>query len=253
MTDATLPRRRIPAGTVLMRQGDRGDRAWLVEAGTLDILLDGPEEQRCLGTVGANAVVGEMALIDDGARSATVRATSDVIAVELSRETFRTLLCKCPPLASYLLESLIAAIRRTYGLPQPERREGGTDIRSSASHTAIMDRRMFRVGHAFFQQGDEGTAAYLIQSGSVGIRRDGTQIAVLGPGRIFGDLALLTSRPRAAAAVALEATVCEVIRKDQFVKAVGAMPTILRSLTRIYIDQLAGGRKAPQEPQPSQS
>lgn len=250
MTDATLPRRRFPAGTVLMRQGDAGNCAWLIEAGTLDVLLDGPEGRRRLGTVGARAVVGEMALIDDGARSATVLAASDVEAVELSRAGFRALLGRCPPLAAYLLESLIAAIRRTYGLPQAERPEGGADIRSSVSDGRVIDRRMFRLGHVFFRQGDEGAAAYLIQTGAVGIRRDGVEIAALGPGRIFGEMALLTSRPRAADAVALEATVCEVIRKDHFVRAVAAMPPVLRSLTRIYIDQLADGRKAPQEPQP---
>lgn len=242
MTDAAMPRRRIPAGTLLMRQGDPGDRAWLVEAGELEVLLDGPDGARLLGRLGARAIVGEMALIDDGVRSANVRARSDVVAVELSRETFRCLLGKCPPLAAYLLESLIAAIRRTYGLRQLERQEGGTDIRSSTSHTTVVDRRVFREGHGFFRQGDAGSTAYLIQSGSVSVQRDGTDIAVLGPGRIFGYLALLTSRPRAATVVAREATVCEIIRKDQFVSALGAMPPILRTLTRMYIDRLANER-----------
>ena len=99
---------------------------------------------------------------------------------------------------------------------------------------------MFRAGHTFFRQCDEGAGAYLIQSGSVSIRKSGEEIAVLGPGRIFGELALLTHRPRAATAVALEATVCEIIRKDGFAQALSAMPPILRSLTRIYNEQLAG-------------
>ncbi|MDQ2105628.1 cyclic nucleotide-binding domain-containing protein [Azospirillum isscasi] len=237
-----LPTRRFPADTLLIRQGEAGDCAWLIQSGELEVLLDGPDGPRRLGTVGANAIVGEMALLDDGQRSATVRAVTPVEAVELSRGTFRALRGRCPPLAAYLLESLIAAIRRGYGLSQPERQEGGADIRSSDSFATVADRRMFRRGHSFFRQGDAGTAAYLIQSGSVGVQRDGMDLGVLGPGRIFGELALLASRPRAATAVALEATVCEIIRKDQFAKAIETMPPILRSLTRIYIEQLSGGR-----------
>ncbi len=239
-TAAKARNRRFPAGTVLIRQGEPGDRAWLIEAGELEVLLDGPEGTRRLGTVGRGAIVGEMALLDDGLRSATVRARTEIEAVELCRDTFRALLGKCPPLAAYLLESLIAAIRRTYGLAQPERLEGGSDIRSSKTFDRVMERRMFRAGHTFFRQCDEGAGAYLIQSGSVSIRKSGEEIAVLGPGRIFGELALLTHRPRAATAVALEATVCEIIRKDGFAQALSAMPPILRSLTRIYIEQLAG-------------
>ena len=241
-TAAEPQHRRFPAETVLIRQGESGDRAWLIEAGELEVLLEGPDGARRLGTVGRGAIVGEMALLDDGQRSATVRALTEVSTVELSRDTFRALLRKCPPLAAYLLESLIAAIRRAYGLEQPERQEGGADIRSSNAFDKVVDRRMFREGHTFFRQGDEGTGAYLIQSGSVSIQKSGAEIAVLGPGRIFGELALLANRPRAATAIALEATVCEIIRKDSFAQALAAMPPILRSLTRIYIEQLASQR-----------
>lgn len=242
-----LPRIPIPAGTVLMQQGAYGDRAWLIERGDLEVLLQRPTEPaKRIGTVGPGAIVGEMALIDNGTRSATVRAVTDVTAVELTRDTFRSLLKKGPPLAAYLLESLIAAIRRSYGLPQPERLDGGAEIRSSNSFQTIVERRMFRNGHVFFRQDDEATAAYLIQSGQVAIHRtDGFQdkeLAQLGPGRIFGELALLTDKPRAATAVATEATVCEIIRKEHFIHAINSMAPILRSLTKIYIKQLSNPR-----------
>lgn len=230
-----------------MQQGAYGDRAWLIEWGELEILVQPPSGPvRRIDTVGAGSIVGEMALIDNGTRSATVRAITNVTAVELTRETFRSLLRKGPPLGAYLLESLIAAIRRSYGLPQPERLEGGAEIRSSNSFQTIVERRTFRNGHVFFRQDDEASAAYLIQSGQVSIHRvDGFQekeLAQLGPGRIFGELALLTDKPRAATAIAAEATVCEIIRKEHFVHAIGQMAPILRTLTKIYIKQLSTPR-----------
>lgn len=242
---ADTRRIQIPAATILMHQGTYGDRAWLIESGELEVLLEQADGVKRLGVVKPGSVVGEMALLDNGTRSATVRTLTSVAAVELTRDTFQALLRKCPPLGGYLLQSLIAAIRRNYGLPQPERLEGGAEIRSSVSLSPV-ERRMFRPGHVFFRQNDEGMAAFLIQSGQVSIRRvDGfedKELALLGPGRIFGELALLADRPRAATATAVEATVCEIIRKEAFAQALGTMPPILRSLTRIYIKQLATPR-----------
>lgn len=235
------PSRCFPPGSVLVRQGDEGDRAWVVASGELEVMLTSPDGlTRRLAVLGPGAVVGEMALIDDGARSATVRALTAVRATEISRDALRGLLRRGPPLTGYLLESLIAAIRRTYGLPQRERLLGGADIRSTATFEKVVDRRLFREGHTFFRQGDEGMAAYLIQSGSVAILREDQEIARLGPGRIFGELALLTRHPRAAAAVACEATVCEIIRKETISQAMERMPPVLRSLATIYITQITG-------------
>ncbi|AWK88935.1 cyclic nucleotide-binding domain-containing protein [Azospirillum thermophilum] len=237
---------RIPAGLVLVHQGRHGDRAWLVEEGELEVLLERPDGLKRIGTLGPNSIVGEMALIDDGVRSASVRAVTDVHARELTREAFRAQLEKCPPLARYLLESLIAAIRRSYGLPQPERQEGGPEFNTATSFQTVVERRSFRPGHVFFRQDDAATAAYLIQSGRVAIRRDdGTgsrDLGLLGPGRIFGELALLTDRPRAATATAEEQTVCEIIRKESFASAMAAMPKILQALARHYVEQLAAPR-----------
>ena len=56
---------------------------------------------------------------------------------------------------------------------------------------------------------------------------------------------VLANRPRAATVVALGPTVCEIIRKNQFAKAIEAMPPILRSLTRLCIEPLSGGRLLP--------
>ncbi len=248
------PRRRtFPAGTVLIRQGDYGDLAWLIEDGELEIWSEAVGEPKRLAVVGRGAIVGEMALIDDGQRSATVRTLTPVSGLELDRWTFQTLIGQCQPLAAYLLESLVAAIRRAHGLPQPERTEGSSNFRSDRGFERILDRRIFEVGHIFFRQDDAGSAAYLIQDGRVSIRRQTVagiiELARLGPGRIFGELALLNNAPRRASAVALERTVCEILRKEQFDKTLATMAPILRALTQIYIRQLAPPPKKGAKPE----
>ena len=241
---APAPKRHtIPAGMVFMRQGERGDRAWLIEAGELEILLPTPDGgTRRLGTVGKGAVVGEMALIDDGERSATVRSLTEVTCVEVTREAFRQLLKRSPPLASYLLQGLIAAIRRDYGLPPTERVGNPVDFRSTTSFQKVVDRRMFREGFVFFSPNEPTTAAYLIQSGRVALKRGhgtlGGNIANFGPGNLFGEIFLMTGRVPDVTATAVTGSICEVIDKRSFDEALSAMPPILKSLAKIYIEQL---------------
>jgi CRP-like cAMP-binding protein len=234
----------FPAGLVLIRQGDRSDSAWLIVSGELEVLLDGDGCQRRLAVVGPGSLVGEMALIDDGVRTATVRTLSPVKATHIGRSAFRRMIDACPPLTGYLLRSMIATIRRTHGLPQDEADVSGDAIVSTRMSDAVLDRRLFRGGAVFFRQGDRAGNAFLIQSGRVSIRHEvagweaGIELAVLGPGRLFGELAILADRPRAATAVALEPTTCEVLRPADFTRLTSAMPPLLRTLTRIYTRQL---------------
>ncbi len=72
----------------------------------------------------------------------------------------------------------------------------------------VHDRLVFFPGDIVFAEGDAGSWAYLIQSGEVEIlkqRSDGSEhrLAVLGPGRVFGEMALIDEKPRMATARAL--------------------------------------------------
>ena len=249
-SDRDTRRLEFPAGHYLIRQGDVGDQAWLIESGTLDVIQATSSRPRVLAQIGQGAIVGEMALIDRGQRTASVIARTAVCCVELNQALYQQLIKKCPPLAAYMLESLVSAVRRAYGFSQEERTVGGTQIRSVLTNEKILDRRVYSPGHHFFNQDDPGTSAYLIQSGCVSIQRTmenrTTELGQLGPGRIFGELALISGAARLASAIAVERTVCEVISKDVFDRVIASMPPILRALTKIYVTQLSSaGRKAP--------
>ena len=73
-----------PVGTEIMRQGDDGDRFYVIDDGTLDVV----RESRVLAHLGAGECVGEIALLRDQPRMATVRATTSVRLVVLDRGDF---------------------------------------------------------------------------------------------------------------------------------------------------------------------
>lgn len=74
--------RRLPAGEVLLRQGDPGHELYLVLDGVAEVAVDG----RVLGEVGPGAVLGERALLETGRRTATVTARTPLVVAVAPQE-----------------------------------------------------------------------------------------------------------------------------------------------------------------------
>jgi NADH dehydrogenase len=89
---AAVRREHFVAGEVLFHQGDVGDRIYFVVSGEAEVEVDG----RVVATVGEGSVIGEIALVKDTPRSATVRVKSDLDAASVSRDTFHTLVAHFP-------------------------------------------------------------------------------------------------------------------------------------------------------------
>jgi hypothetical protein len=87
------------------------------------------------------------------------------------------------------------------------------ELRSVAQSTRP---RQFSKGHVIFEQGQPGTALYLVISGSVAIVKNGRTIVTLGPGSNFGEMAMLDEPSRSASAVAAEDSELMVIPREAF-------------------------------------
>jgi Cyclic nucleotide-binding domain len=80
----TLDEVQVEAGQEVVRQGDSGDRFYLVRDGTLDVSVDGRPTQ----SLGAGDSFGEIALLRDVPRTATVTARTDALLYALERTAF---------------------------------------------------------------------------------------------------------------------------------------------------------------------
>src|SRR3954452_791971 len=105
-----------PAGVVLFREGDYGDRFYIVLDGEIAIVKAlGSDDERLLGRRGAGEFVGEMSLLSrDGLRTASVRVEADARVLELTRADFDALLSRYPPLAYEMLRVLSMRLRESH-------------------------------------------------------------------------------------------------------------------------------------------
>jgi CRP/FNR family transcriptional regulator, cyclic AMP receptor protein len=101
-------------GSVLMQQGETGVGLFVITKGRVKITQEvHPDRaENTLGTAGVGEVLGEMALLDDLPRSATVTAIEDVTALILPIWDFRSILRSNPEISIKLLATLSHRIRR---------------------------------------------------------------------------------------------------------------------------------------------
>jgi CRP-like cAMP-binding protein len=97
-----------PAGTVLTREGDAGDRFIVLTDGTADVT----QGDRLLRTLGPGDFLGEISLIDGGPRTATVTATAPIEALEVDRDGFERLMADHPSLRFDLVSALTQRLRQ---------------------------------------------------------------------------------------------------------------------------------------------
>src|SRR6266852_4120841 len=106
--------RKYSAGSTLIKQGDTGVGLYVITNGTVRITraTDPDRAEFDLGTAGPGSVLGEMSLLDDLPRSATVTAVTDVTALLLPVWEFRTTLRTHPDIALRLLSVLSHRLRK---------------------------------------------------------------------------------------------------------------------------------------------
>jgi len=109
-----LGRLNIPTGRVLMSAEQPGEMAYVILSGTLRIQLTNADgEEITLALLGPGEIVGEMALIDDDVRSASVVALEPVSLLWIDRQTFAWARHEIPQLVDNLIRILARRLRHT--------------------------------------------------------------------------------------------------------------------------------------------
>jgi CRP-like cAMP-binding protein len=241
----------LEPGEELYRQGQRADALYAVEHGRLVVAarLPGGRELE-LGTLGEGDVLGELALLDGGVRSATVRALEPSRVLRLARAEFHALVSRRDAGARLLRRRLteLACTRlrerqRTLAGSLPGAPLGAATVSGdpaelpARSYLArlpffrgfepetleeLLSRaRVERVspGAVLVAEGERSRAFFVTLNGAVeeAVRRERSaiRVALAGPGRGFGYACLLAGGPATATAAARERSLVLVVEPDE--------------------------------------
>lgn len=102
--------------------------------------------------------------------------------------------------------------------------------------------RLFKRGSLMFIEGESSAEMFIVRSGKIRIlKQEGegvVELAVLGPGSVIGELALLDHQPRSATAQVIEDTLVTVIDEDLFTRTIEKIPNWLASLIQLVVKRL---------------
>jgi CRP-like cAMP-binding protein len=187
----------VPGGAEVVRQGELGDRFYLIARGGFEVQVDGHAQV----LLGRGDFFGERALLQQAPRAATVVATEPGRVFALGRPAFETLLAS-DLAAGARLEAALAYREAVSRMPLfRDLSPGELDVLLSRLVAVSLE-----AGEVALRQGEVGDRFYVVRAGQVQVERDGQVLARLGPGEAFGEIALLLDVPRTATVTALEPT-----------------------------------------------
>jgi CRP/FNR family transcriptional regulator, cyclic AMP receptor protein len=101
------------AGDELCGQGDPGDAAYIILSGEADVLVDTPRGRLKVATLCRNDIIGEIAILCDVPRTATVVAASDLETLRISKENFFQLVTQFPQIGVEVMAELASRLHDT--------------------------------------------------------------------------------------------------------------------------------------------
>lgn len=108
-----LERRFVPKNTIILKEGDSGGQAFLVQSGGVRVYTSHENKEIELARLGTGQIFGEMALIFDGPRSASVQATEDCNLIVITRQQFEDKLKTTDPTIRAVVQMLTNRILDT--------------------------------------------------------------------------------------------------------------------------------------------
>lgn len=107
-----IDRKVFYADDQIFKEGEPGDRAYIIERGMVEIFKNIDGKEVVLGTINKGGIFGEMALIDNSPRMAAARAVQQTTLVIVSRDVFEMKIAKADPFVRGLINIFVKNIRR---------------------------------------------------------------------------------------------------------------------------------------------
>ncbi|XP_051739975.1 cAMP-dependent protein kinase type II-beta regulatory subunit [Ctenopharyngodon idella] len=229
----------VVTGEHIIDQDDDGDNFYVIERGMFDIVLKADGTTRTVGSYDNRGSFGELALMYNTPRAATIIATSPGALWCLDRLTFRRIIVKNNAKKRKTYEAFIGTLPLLMSLEVSERMKV----------VDVLSTKVYNSGEQIIAQGDLADSFYIVESGHVRITMkrsksknntedEEVEIATCSRGQYFGELALVTNKPRAASAYAMDNVKCLVLGVQAFERLLGPCMDIMKRNIANYEEQL---------------
>lgn len=237
-----LEARKLPLGQPVVEEGDHGASMFALVEGRVAVVrhLEGGERRK-VGELTEGSFFGELALISEGPRLASVLTLEPVVLLELTRERLSQVIRRFPVVGqvvqSFYRERMVENLLRSNPVFTPLKPEQKQAV---AREFAL---REVKAGEVVLEQGREGDAFYLLLRGRCTpyhVQADGKERAYppLREGDVFGEISLLLGKPVTATVRAEVSSVVLKLDREAFERLILSQPGMRGTLTRVGTERL---------------
>ena len=220
---------------VLFYEGDPGDALYVIVEGEVSVSAEGPPRVE-MARLGAGSFIGEVALMTDQPRSATVTAVADAELLRIDRKTLSKVLAEhgevLHAVLRFVRDRLVDRWTRTSPLFRPFDAGERSQLAGRFKFLEVAD------GSTLLAAGDRPDGLYIVLAGSFTVRRGGQTLGSLGPGELIGETALLNGGQFKSDVVAKGKSLALCLPAADFHEMIMTHPHVLE-----YIGEAADSRK----------
>ena len=222
---------------VIVKQGDIGGSLYVIVEGTARVQADGRE----LALLEAGAFFGELGLLSDDPRSATVEAVGTVRVLEISRELAWDLMRRSPEVLRMLLRFFRdRMLERLIGSSPLFTSLSRDDARTLAQQFVFLE---LDAGAQAVEQGTRAPGLFVVVAGEAEAQRDGVVLGRLVPGDVFGEMSLLAHGAATADVIARKKTWVLELPASAFPELITSYPQVLEYMSRLDDERSAASRE----------
>src|SRR5919108_644428 len=207
-------------GEVIVEEGAEADGFYVIVSGSARVLRrDDRGEERTLGSLGPGDSFGEIALLEDGDRTATVRASGQIEGLKLEKGLFRALAQVNPEIRGHFERHVERVRLRDFFRLSSQFAELDPDTLDALIDS--LERITVEKGEIVVRQGDPSDSMFFVEEGrlrAVWQTEEGTRgdVAYIRRGDFFGERSLLLGAPRAVSVEAVTPATLLVLQEPDF-------------------------------------
>ncbi|XP_072335038.1 cGMP-dependent protein kinase 1 isoform X4 [Scyliorhinus torazame] len=202
----------------IIKEGDVGSLVYVMEEGKVEVTKEGVK----LCTMGPGKVFGELAILYNCTRTATVKTLANVKLWAIDRQCFQTIMMRTGLIKHAEYMEFLKSVPTFQNLSE--------EILSKLAD--VLEETYYEDGEYIIRQGARGDTFFIISKGKVNVTREESSneeasfLRTLGKGDWFGEKALQGEDVRTANVIAAEAVTCLVIDRDSFKHLIGGLEDV---------------------------